>query len=159
MYQNEQPYGFGYEPRRISGYGQMQPMYQPYQQAPNSSQQPAGNNQQQDSQMFCRPVASIEEARAVPVDFSGKPMLFPQLNAGRIYLKIFDTGSGSAIFREFRLVETEPEQKIPTASFAPASVVEQVRQLGETVAELQAELKTLKTAKRKVQTQEAIENE
>lgn len=130
-----QPQGMGYQP-------QMPPVYQP-------PQYPAAQQQNQQEQFYCRPVASAEEARAVPVDFNGKPMLFPQLNAGRIYVKIFDPGSGSAIFREFRMAEPEAEPQAPAVSFAPMSVVEEMRQ---TIAELQNEVRQMKAGgKRKAQ--------
>lgn len=150
VYNNDQPYGF--QPHRMGGYGQMQPMYQQYQ----PYQQPAQNSQQQETQMFCRPVASIDEARAVPVDFSGKPMIFPHLNAGKIYLKVFDTGSGSAVFREFRMADPEPEQRAQSAvAFAPMSEVEQLKQA---VYDLQNEFRAMKTGKRKAP-QEVVNDE
>lgn len=127
---NFNPQTMGYQP-------QMQPMYQPYQ-----------PQQQQEAQLFCRPVTSADEARGVPVDFSGKPMFFPHLSAGKIYLKIFDAGSGSAIFREFRLAEPETAQQAQAVAFAPMSEVEQLRQM---VAELQNEVRAMKSPKRKTQ--------
>ena len=139
---------YQYQPQ-MPQFGQQ--MYQPYQQPlyPLQTQQPQ-------EQFYCRPVASAEEARAVPVDFNGKPMLFPQLNAGRIYVKIFDPGSGSAIFREFRMAETETEAQAPAVAFTPMSTVEQ---LSQTVAELQAEVRQIKTGEKKKTQQEAIAND
>lgn len=138
VYNNDQP--FGYQPHRMGGYGQMQPLYQPYQ-APQQSQP------QQDMQLYCRPVASADEARGVPVDFSGKPMIFPHLNAGRIYVKVFDPGNGSAAFHEFRLVNNEAESPAqPAIAFAPMSDVEQLKQV---VFELQNEMRAIKNGKRK----------
>lgn len=116
---------YGYQPQQMGYQPQMQPMYQQYQtpmQAPQA--------QVQQEQFFCRPVASAEEARGVPVDFNGTPMIFPQLNAGKIYVKIFDRGSGSAIFREFRMVE-EPRQETQApagVAFAPMSELESLRE-------------------------------
>lgn len=146
-----QPYG--YQTPQFGGYGQqMQSMYQPYQQM-----QSMQTTQQQDAQLFCRPVASADEARGVPVDFTGKPMFFPHLNAGRIYMKVFDSGNGSAIFREFRLVDPEPEPSAqPAVAFAPLSEVEQLKQ---TVTDLQNEIRTMKAGKRRAQTQEAMTDE
>lgn len=151
----QQEMNFG-QPMQMAPY-QQRPIYQPqmppvYQQA----QYPAAQQQQpQQEQFYCRPVASAEEARAVPVDFNGKPMLFPQLNAGRIYVKIFDPGSGSAIFREFRMMEPEAEPQTPAVAFAPMSAVEQ---LSQTVAELQNEVRQLKNSgKRKAQQEVATD--
>lgn len=130
---------YQYQPQQM-GYAQpMQAMYQQY-------QPPMQAQQAQQEQFFCRPVASADEARGIPVDFSGKPMILPQLNAGKIYVKIFDQGSGSAIFREFRMYE-EPPQEVaeqPAAVYAPLGVVDQIKRLEETVAALQEELRGLK---------------
>lgn len=145
---------YQYQPQQM-GYGQpMQTMYQQYQQPMQAPQA-----QMQQEQFFCRPVASADEARGIPVDFSGKPMILPQLNAGRIYVKMFDQGSGSAIFREFRMHE-EPPQEVaaqPAAEYAPMGVVDQIQKLEETVAALQQELRGLK--KRRTQNVEATVNE
>lgn len=127
---------YSYQPQPMGYQPQMQPMYaQPYMQA----QQQAMPQEQ----MFCRPVASADEARGVPVDFSGKPMIFPQLNAGRIYVKMFDQGTGSAIFRTFGLLEEprqEPQATAPVA-FAPMSELEALR---DYVRKLEARLESLK---------------
>lgn len=148
MYNNDQP--FGYQPHRMGGYGQMQPMYPQYQ----APQQP---QPQQEVQLYCRPVASEEEARGIPVDFSGKPMVFPHMQAGRIYVKVFDSGSGSAAFYRFRIdtPETEKRQEQPAVAFAPMSDVEQLKQA---VAELQNEFRAMKNIKRK-NTQEEDAND
>lgn len=142
---------YQYQPQQM-GYGQpMQPMYQ-------QQYQPM-QMQQQDGQLYCRPVASADEARGVPVDFTGKPMVFPHLSAGRIYVKAFDQGSGSAIFREFRMYE-EPAQEAavqPAAAFAPLGVVNQIQRLEETVAALQEELRGLK--RRRAQSMEVNAND
>lgn len=150
MYSNDQP--FGYQPHRMGGYGQMQPMYQPYQ-TPQAQPQP-----QQEVQLYCRPVASEEEARGIPVDFSGKPMVFPHMQAGRIYVKVFDSGSGSAAFYRFRLEKPETEQTHDqqTVAFAPMSDVEQLKQV---VAELQNEIRAMKNGKRKNAQEVALNDE
>lgn len=138
---------YNYQPQQMGYQPQMQPMYQQY-------QQPATMQQQPQEQFFCRPVASADEARGIPVDFSGRPMFFPHLNAGRIYLKVFDTGNGSAIFREFRMVEPDAEAQSGVA-FAPMSELEGLRAM---VVELQNELRAMKASKRK-NTQEVALND
>lgn len=125
---------YNYQPQQMGYAPQMQPVYPQPQYLP--AQQP------QQEQMFCRPVASAEEARGVPVDFNGTPMIFPHLNAGKIYVKIFDRGSGSAIFREFRMVE-EPKQETQTpagVAFAPMSELEALR---EYVRKLEMKLESM----------------
>lgn len=131
---NFPPYQF--QPQQMP-YQQIQPYYQP----PYPVQQP----QQQPADLVCRMVASAEEARGVPVDFSGKPMFFPHLSAGKIYVKAFDPGSGSAVFREFWLHdEAEPAQ--PQDPPAPMSAVQALEQ---TIEELRGEIKALKATRRR----------
>ena len=60
-------YGHYYSPPMVSGAAQIQ--------------QPA------EQQIICRPVASIEEARAIPTDFSGALMILPDLSHGMVYTK------------------------------------------------------------------------
>lgn len=139
---------YNYQPQQMGYQPQMQPMYQQY-------QQPAPMQQQPQEQFFCRPVASADEARGIPVDFSGRPMFFPHLNAGRIYLKVFDTGNGSAIFREFRMVEPDAEAQ-PGVAFAPMSELEGLRAV---VVELQNELRAMKASKRKNAQEVALNDE
>lgn len=137
---------YQYQPQQMGYQPQMQPMYQQYQQ----QYQPLPAQQPQQEQFFCRPVASADEARGIPVDFSGNPMILPHLSAGRIYVKAFDKGSGSAIFREFRMYEEPHETTPPTVAFAPMSEVEGLRAM---VLELQNELRAMKASKRRAQTE------
>ena len=144
---------YQYQPQ-MGGYGQQMQMY-PYQQ-PMQPMQPM-QGMQQEEPMVCRMVTGPEEARGVPVDFSGRPMTFLDLPHGRIFVKAFDKGSGSAVFREFRLAE-EPAQEAqtqPAVAWAPMSVVQE---LSETVARMREELKGLKAARRS-RVQEADEND
>lgn len=148
----QQEMSFG-QPMQIAPY-QQRPIYQPqmtpvYQQA----QYPAVQQQSMQDQFYCRPVASEEEGRAIPVDFSGKPIIMPHFNAGRIYVKIFDPGSGSAIFRIFRMDEPEDEAQKNAAAFAPMSVVEELKQ---TISALQEEVRQLKTSGGKRKTQQEV---
>lgn len=140
----QQPVQIGYQPQQTMQAG-IQPMYgQQYQ-----AQQPV-----QEAQMFCRPVASADEARAVPVDFSGRPMILPHLSAGKIYVKIFDAGCGSSLIREFRMAEPDPQA--PQEAFAPMREVEQIKQ---TLSALQEELRQMKSGGKRKQQQEAVTNE
>lgn len=140
---------YTYQPQQMGYQQPMQPQMQPVYQQYQIPVQPV--QQAQETQFFCRPVASVEEARGIPVDFSGKPMLLPHLSAGRIYVKALDTATGSAIFREFRMVEPEPETPVqPSVAFAPMSVVDELKQ---TISALQDEVRQLKASggKRKAQ--------
>ena len=142
--QQEMNYG---QPMQMAPY-QQRPIYQP--QIPpvyQPEQYPAAQQQSMQDQFYCRPVASEEEGRAVPVDFSGKPIIMPHFNAKKIYVKIFDTGSGSAIFQTYRREEPEAEAQQGVA-FAPMSELEGLRAM---VVELQNELRAMKAGKRKTQ--------
>ena len=114
---------------------QYQPMNQPMQQQTTPATQ---------SNFYCRPVASREEALAVPVDFMGNPMFFPDLAHGVIYVKQFNTTNGTADLFEFH-----GQQKQTSApSFAPLdefnATKETIGQLKETILQLQSEIDQLK---------------
>lgn len=96
-------------------------------------QQPGGN-----SNFFCRPVASKEEALGVPVDFMGSPMFFPDLAHNVIYMKRFNTNTGAADVFEFRGAQ---EQTAPAPSFAP---LDEFNAMKETIQRLQSEIEQLK---------------
>lgn len=89
---------------------------------------------------LCRPVASEEEARAVPTDFSGCTMVLTDLGHGRIYTKSLNYADGSAMFHTYQRV---PEGQVKPAGpeWAPVSLVAQVDNLKSEVEALRAELK------------------
>lgn len=127
---------YQYLPQQTGYQPQMQPYQQPY--------QPVQNQLQQDGQFYCRPVASEDEARGAPVDFSGRPLVFPHLSAGWIYVKAFDQASGNAVFRRFRMYEEPQEPPQSPVAFAPMSEVERLRSM---VIELQNELRAMQNKK------------
>lgn len=101
-------------------------------QIPNM-QQPSGN-----SNFFCRPVASREEALGVPVDFMGAPMFFPDLAHNVIYMKRFNTNTGAADVFEFHGAQ---EQTAAAPSFAP---LDEFNAMKDTISKLQNEIEQLK---------------
>lgn len=107
---------------------QFQPM--PQQQAPQQNVQ---------SNFFCRPVASKEEALGVPVDFMGNPMFFPDLAHNTVYMKRFNTNSGSADIFEFKLDGVKESETLP--AFAPLN---EFIDMKNTIKELQDEINRLK---------------
>ena len=118
---------------------QYQPMNQPMNQPVQQQTTPATQ-----SNFYCRPVASREEALAVPVDFMGNPMFFPDLAHSVIYVKQFNTTNGTADLFEFH-----GQQKQTSApSFAPLdefnATKETIGQLKETILQLQNEIDQLK---------------
>lgn len=109
-----------------------QQMYQP-QQIPQI--QPAQMPVSQNPGLQGRMVTSREEALGVPVDFSGAPMIFPDMAHGVIFVKQFNPGTGSADLREFRVAET----RVPDApTYATAADLDALRE------EFRKELDSLK---------------
>lgn len=97
----------------------------------------------------CRPVASEEEARAVPTDFSGATLILTDLGHGKIYTKALNYADGSAAFYTYQRVQEVPGVPAPQ-EWAPASLVAQVDDLKSEVEALRAELeKARKPAGRK----------
>ena len=94
------PYGYtGYTPQYQQQYPQ-QPMQTPMQQ------------QVQSPQHIVRPVASVEEARAVQTDFSGALTIMPDTAHGAIYTKQLNLQTGCADFVMYRRAQ-EPETNKP----------------------------------------------
>lgn len=130
------PYYGNYMPnyyQPMQGYQQMnQPMQvnQPTQQA-----QPTGAQ----TNFFCRPVASKEEALGVPVDFMGAPMFFPDLAHNVVYMKRFNTTTGAADIFEFHGQQEQPNA--PAPSFAP---LDEFNVMKDTISKLQSEVEQLK---------------
>lgn len=64
------------------------------------------------------PVASYDEAKAVPTDFMGNTLVMTDLSHGYIYTKIFDPNTGSSIFHAYQRIPEQmapqPEQQPPT---------------------------------------------
>lgn len=69
--------------------------------------------------MKVRPVASYDEAKAVPTDFMGNMLILTDLSHGMIYTKVLDPATGSSVFKAYQLI---PEQG---PQMAPMSVSEQ----------------------------------
>jgi hypothetical protein len=83
-------------------YQQFYPQYQ--QQYPQQVAQ-----QSQYPQHIVRPVASIEEARAVQTDFSGALTIMPDLSHGYIYTKQLNLQTGCADFAAYSRVQDAPK--------------------------------------------------
>lgn len=110
-------------------------------QAPPQPQPPARTEQ---PGVIFRPVASIDEAKAVPTDFSGALTIMPDWAHGYIYAKALGD-DGNPIFRTYRY---EPPQQppagpvpIPEGTYAPLETVECLRC---EVEKLKQELETIR---------------
>lgn len=105
------------------GYGGYTPQY-PSQQYPQQQvQQPV-----QSPQHLVRPVASVEEARAVQTDFTGALTIMPDTAHGAIYTKQLNLQTGCADFALYRRVQ-EPEINKPleTEMFVPRSEFDELK--------------------------------
>ena len=98
--------------------------------------------------VICRPVASEEEARAVPTDFSGAMLVMTDIAHGKIYTKSLNYADGSAIFQVYN---QSPQQNLQPENsnnkkeeFAPLSLVQQVDDLKNEIEALKSELEKYK---------------
>lgn len=100
----------------------MIPNYNPYQTA--VPQQP--RFQFQDPNFLKgRPVTSIEEVRATPIDFDGSIFYFPDLTNNRIYTKQINM-DGTPLFKVYELKALPLEPQNPTGNFVTREEFEQV---------------------------------
>lgn len=86
-----------------------QPMQQ-YQMQPAQQYQP---QQKPQANIIVRPVASIEEARAMQTDFSGAMILMPDTAHGQIYTKQLNYNTGTADWGIYRRVQEQPQDSLP----------------------------------------------
>lgn len=119
--------GYGYNSPYNTPYNFSQPGYserlqqmmmeqqQQHQQPQQSSQYGQQNNvaQMRQQPFECRPVTAIEEARATPTDFSGKPMFFWNAAANEVYIKQLDMNTGSSFVKVFSIKEPQSQQQAP----------------------------------------------
>lgn len=123
-----------YQPPMQPMYGQAAMYQNPYmgqpvaapmpQQMPQTTVPVAGNVAVQTASQpgfVCRPVASQEEAKAVPTDFSGNMLVMTDLSHGAIYTKVLDPVTGSAQFAVYQRAGENTAQQEQAA----ASVVQQ----------------------------------
>lgn len=114
--------GSGYQP---GGQVQFPAQYQ---------QGQSGNAQPNQPGLIVRPVASFDEAKAVPTDFSGALTIMPDWAHGYIYAKALGD-NGTPVFRAYRDVDSSPAQAAPPAEeptqaveYAPLKELERLRQ-------------------------------
>lgn len=100
-------------------------------------QAPPGVNSQPG--YICRPVASYDEAKAVPTDYMGNVILMPDFAHGMIYAKSLDAATGNPIFHRYRFAPEQPEAPM---GYDPRPELGQLRQ---ELTALRQELDELKT--------------
>lgn len=113
---------------------------QPYPPAQGLSQAPQGPIQ--GLSPSSRPVTSREEAMGVAADFSGAPMIFPDVTHNRVYLKRWDLASGGPAFQEYAPVP--PQEQAASQENAPWASIQDVQDLKDLVDRLQGEIERLK---------------
>lgn len=105
-------------------------------QAPTQYQQgQPGNAQPNQPGLIVRPVASFDEAKAVPTDFSGALTIMPDWAHGFIYAKALGD-NGTPVFRAYRDVDFSsaqaapqpPAEPTPAVEYAPLEELERLRQ-------------------------------
>lgn len=114
------------------------PVYNSYAQTPVQQSQRT-MMQQPMNNYICRPVASEEEARAVPTDFTGATIVMVDAAHGCIYTKALNPMDGSAMFATYRYTEPAPPAQEKTQAYAP---MEELEQLRREVAELRASMQS-----------------
>lgn len=103
--------------------------------------QPIG--QAQGISPYSRPVSSKEEAMAVGADFSGAPMIFPDMAHNAVYVKRWDFQTGSAVFVEYLPKDTVPEAT--AAVYATQGDFEELAEkLTERLEDIEADIERLK---------------
>ena len=88
------------------GYGGYTPQYPPQQYPQQQVQQPV-----QSPQHLVRPVASVEEARAVQTDFTGALTIMPDTAHGAIYTKQLNLQTGCVDFALYRRAQDQDAPK------------------------------------------------
>lgn len=122
-----------------AAYNSMQPMYAPmyqprqeiYNPVPAISTSQSSVQSQGQQTFIVRPVASIEEARAVQTDFGGAMTIMPDTAHGAIYAKQLDYRTGAAIFKVYQengpVVQDVPETPPAPVEYASRAELEEVR--------------------------------
>lgn len=126
------------QPRPVNNRTWLGSGYQPggSAQAPAQYQQgQPGNAQPNQPGLIVRPVASFDEAKAVPTDFSGALTIMPDWAHGFIYAKALGD-NGTPVFRAYRDVDLSaapaahqpPAETARTVEYAPLEDLEQLRE-------------------------------
>lgn len=130
--------------------GMGQQMQQPSNFGPNGSVQPSqpvqGNYTLPVMQnaMRVRPVASYDEAKAVPTDFMGNLLVLTDFSHGFVYTKVLDPATNSAIFQVYKRVPESEAQPTPPQPIAQSPVQPEYDAKGE-IERIKEDLNKLKT--------------
>lgn len=72
--------------------------------------------------VIIRPVASYDEARAIPTDFTGGLLIMPDLGHQAIYTKVLDPNTGSSILKTYKEAPEEAPQPVAPAYDAESEI-------------------------------------
>lgn len=116
------------------------PVYYPYGQPQSMPMQMQSMPMQTNPQdaFLCRPVTCREEAVGTPTDFT-RPMLFPDISHGMIYLKRFNPNTGSSDILDFKQVmpnEVIPEQNYVTRQEFDSFCADLLRRITKSAGEV-----------------------
>lgn len=93
------------------------------------------NNAPTNDGLFCRMVSCVDEVRATPADFSGKPLVFLDASHGLAYTKMFNSATGEIEIGTYRRVNERQAQPV---------MMEEFVRLQQMVVSLQQELDAIK---------------
>lgn len=145
------PYPYGmFNPASVRPDTQMGQMYPQPQNVPPA--QSVG--QTQGISPLSRPVTSREEAMGIAADFSGAPMIFPDMAHNTIFVKRWDYQSGSALFTEYVPKGIEPE-----ASPVTYATQGDFRELSESLEKVLARFDGIETEFEKLKKKGAKKND
>lgn len=77
------------------------------------------------------PVASFDEANAIPTDFSGSTIIMPDFSHGMIYTKTLDVKTGNSVFLPFKYspeLLNPPVQKQEVPEYDAKGEIEKLKQ-------------------------------
>lgn len=93
------------------------------------------NNAPTNDGLFCRMVSCVDEVRATPADFSGKPLVFLDASHGLTYTKVFNPATGESEIGTYRRVNEQQAQPV---------MMEEFVRLQQMVVSLRQELDAIK---------------
>ena len=140
--------------------GQFGPQMQtPYSFPTYQPMQPQMANTAQEQPLFCRVVTSKEEALAVPVDFSGRPMTLLDTAHGRVWIKSFNPATGSAELDEYCKASPAPPVEKPAENPVAYVALADFQRLEARVETMADEIMKLRPVKRRTQHEAVVGDE
>lgn len=105
------PYSFNYSGGDLSRLERLNYLQNTNPQLNNNYSNYQPNNIQPIINFDCKPVTSIDEAKASPARLDGNPSYMVDINAKSVYEKKLDMNTGAANFKIYKLIENANESK------------------------------------------------